>query len=77
MDPITNSAAQGLTQLAEYGIAGILAMLLIVGAVFMLRYFMNEFKACHESTRKGLENSTEALNGVKIVLAEIKARMDK
>lgn len=77
MEPITTVAATGLSSIAEMGIAGVFLMLLLVGGIFMLRYFMSEFKACHESTKEGLENSTEALNGVKIVLAEIKVMLDK
>ena len=77
MEPITTVAASGLSSIAEMGVAGVFLMLLLVGGIFILRWFMNEFKACHENTARGLDNSTEALNGVKIVLAEIKAKLEK
>ena len=77
MDQITGSAATGLTSLAtNYGVAGILAVLLIVGGTFMLRYFMNEFKACHDSTKQALDKNTDAFNGVQVALAKLEIKLD-
>lgn len=88
MDPITQAAAGGLTGLTQYGIAGILLLLLLVGGVFMIRYFMDQFKACHENSiqmfkedsainRQVNEKNTEAFHGVQIALAKLEAKLDK
>lgn len=87
MDPLTNAAAGNITQLAEYGIAGLLAGLLIIGAVFMLRYFMQHCEKRTDMAMSSLEKlndrqievtkgNTEALHGVQIALAELKSRGD-
>lgn len=76
-DPISIAAAQSLGKIADFSIAGAAIVLVIVILAYIARYFMNEFKNCHETTRKGLDATTEALNGVKIVLAKIETRLER
>tara|TARA_A200000113_G_scaffold221307_2_gene232960 strand:+ start:2697 stop:2966 length:270 start_codon:yes stop_codon:yes gene_type:complete len=87
MDPITNAAATGLTELTQYGLAGIFLMLLLAGGVWVLRYFMGEFKACKEENREFAEKlmqqntsvidkNTEAFHGVRLALTELKGKVE-
>lgn len=89
MEPITEAAGTGLTHLAtDYGIAGILGVLLIVGSVYIIRYFMNHcekrtdialtsFKEESSNNRAVIDKNTEAFHGVQLALTEMKARLDK
>ncbi len=88
MDPITTAAAGGLTELTQYKIAGILLLLLLSGGAFMIRYFMDQFKACHENSIEAIkaeaalnravnEKNTEAFNGVQIALAKLELKLEK
>lgn len=76
-DPISTAAVHSLGKIADFSIAGASLVLVIVTLAYVARYFMNEFKNCHESTKKGLDATTEALNGVRLVLAEIKVKLER
>lgn len=78
MDPITQSAAGGFDKLIlDYGLAGIMLAFLLIGGAFVLRWFMAEFKLCHDSTKQALEKNTEAFQGVQIALAKLEVKLDK
>lgn len=87
-DPLVVTAASGLSDLTQYGLAGVLLMLLLIGGVFIIRYFMNEFKACKEEnskfaqqlidqSSKVIDKNTEAFHGVTLALTELKAKIEK
>lgn len=80
-DQIAGAIAGGLSGLIEYSVLGIFAC---IGMGFMVWSAYN----CSKSTKEGLDNSTEALrdlkdsntelmNGIRILLTEIKGRLDK
>lgn len=88
MDPITEVAAKGLGTLTEYGIAGLLFLLLAVGTVFVLRYFMQHcekrtdetFKALAElndRSTQAVEKNTDAFHGVQLAIVKLEARLEK
>ena len=71
-------ASEGLTRLAtEYGVAGILAVVIMVGGAWLIKYFSDQVKSCHESTKGVVEKNTEAFMGVQIALAKLEARLDR
>lgn len=76
-DPLATAAVHSLGKIADFSIAGSCIVLVILTLAYVARYFMNEFKNCHESTKKGLDATTEALNGVKLVLAKIETRLER
>lgn len=76
-DPISTAAVHSLGKIADFSIAGASIVVLLLSGAYILRYFMNQFKDCHESTKKGLDATTEALNGVRLVLAKIEARLER
>lgn len=76
-DPITAVTATSLTQLAQYGVAGILAVILFVGGAWLIKYFADQVKACHETTKGVVEKNTEAFKGVEIALVKLEARLDR
>jgi len=76
-DPILSTAASGLSGLSQYGIAGIMLMLLLAGGLFILRFFMAEFKACHDATKETLDKNTDAFRGVEMALVKLQSQLDK
>lgn len=88
MDPITQTAASNLLSLAEYGIAGLFLSLLIIGGVFILRYFMVHCEKRTEANTSALEKradasdaviekNTEAFHSLNITLTELKGKLEK
>lgn len=88
IDPLTAEAVKGLATLPEYGIAGIMLLLLLAGGAFICRFFMQEFKKCHENTisvykeesalnREVNAKNTEAFRGVELALVKLESRLDK
>lgn len=87
-DPFTQSAAQGLTTLQEYGLAGLFLSLLIIGSIFVLRYFMNDCQKRHEDAvnmwkedaklnRDSIDKNTEAFHGVQLALVKLEVKLEK
>lgn len=77
-DPITATAASSLSKLAlDYGLAGILLVILIIAAAWLIKYFSDQVKACHEKTSGVVEKNTEAFQGVQIALVKLEARLDR
>lgn len=77
MEPVVISTAQGLTNIVEYGLLGSIAVVCMGIAALLVWVILKQAKDCHEGTKKGLENNTEALHGIQLVLTEIKVRLDK
>lgn len=67
---IVTETIRGATTLLEQGILGALAFVGL-GVLLWVAY------TCSTNTKKGLDNNTEALNGVKVMLGEIKGRLEK
>lgn len=88
MDPFITTAATGLTSLQQLGIAGIFASLLIIGAVYMLKYFMNDCQKRHESAvsmwredakenRAVIQKNTEAFQSVQIAIVKLESKIEQ
>lgn len=87
MEPITATAVTGLTQLQQLGIAGIFLSLLLIGGIFMLKYFMNDCQKRHETAvnmwredarenRAVIEKNTEAFHGVQIAIVKLESKIE-
>lgn len=76
-DTLNAAAAGGISELAQYGVAGILAIVMIVGGAWLIRYFADQVKACHESTKGVVEKNTEAFQGVQLALVKLEAKLDR
>lgn len=77
LDPVVISAAQGLTNIVEYGLLGSIAAVCMGIAALLVWVILKQAKDCHEGTKKSVDNNTEALNGIRIGLAEIKVMLDR
>lgn len=88
MDPVLIApVGTGLTSLAtNYGIAGILLMVILVSGGFIVKWLMDQFKACHDNSitqfqaqaelnRGVVEKNTDAFTGVQLALAKIEGAM--
>lgn len=70
-DPITSAAGVGLGELANYGLAGILLMILLASGAWLVRYFATSVRDCHAQTKTALDKNTEAFIDLKTTLAKI------
>jgi len=74
MDPIATVASSGLSEaLADNLYLG----LLLIGGVFVAKWFMDAFKQCHESTKEVVKNNTAAFHQINVTLEGIKSRIEK
>lgn len=76
-DPIATAAVHSLGKIADFSIAGASIIVLLLSGAYILRYFMNEFKECHNATKEALQKNTDAFKGVELVLARIETRLTK
>lgn len=77
LSPVVESTAKGLTAIAEYSLLGAIAVVCLGISALLVWVILRQARDCHEGTKKGLENNTEALHGIQLVLTEIKVRLDK
>ena len=89
MDPISQATGGALSELTlNYGLAGILGVLLVALVSIVGRFLLNEFKACKEENKEfaeklakenvdALNRNTEAFHGLKETIAVMKDRMDR
>lgn len=89
MDPITTTVATtGLTGIQEYGIAGIFLSFLFIGAVFFLKYFMNDCQTRHTQAvdmwkeqsimnREVIQENVKAVASLQFAIIELKNKIDK
>lgn len=77
-----------LTPLAEYGMTGLLLMVIFAGGAFVCRWFMDAFKDCHNSTKAALEKSdmvhrevsdkvSSSINTLSVAVAKLEAKLEK
>lgn len=68
MDPISQAAGFGLSELMKFGAVGILFALIIIGGIFICRFFMEQFRQCNEKTltiyKEESSLNREALKGL-------------
>lgn len=87
MEPLTASAVSGLTEIQQLGIAGIFLSLLLIGGIFMLKYFMNDCQKRQESAinmwredakenRSVIEKNTEAWHGMQIAVVKLESKIE-
>lgn len=77
LSPVVESTAKGLTTIAEYSLLGAIAVVCLGISALLVWVILRQARDCHEGTKKGLENNTEALHGIQLVLTEIKVRLEK
>ena len=77
-----------ISGLTEYGIAGILLLVIFAGGAFVCRWFMEAFKECHNSTKAAIEKSDKvhlevsekvsaSINTLSIAVAKLEVKLDK
>lgn len=88
MDPITTSAATGMTTLQEYGLAGLFLSLIFAGGVWAIRYFathcekrteaaVEAYKVEAAQNRAVIDKNTAAFYDMKIALTELRGSMNQ
>lgn len=88
MEAMTQTATSGLTQLQEYGLAGIFLSFLLIGGVLAIRYFamhcerrteaaLDAYQKEAEQSRAVVAKNTEAFQGVQIALVKLESKIDK
>ena len=88
MDPITQTAASGLTQIQQFGIAGIMLSLLLCGGVFAIWYFarhcekrtdeaIEAYKEEAKLNRSAIDKNTEAFHNLSLTLTRMDAKLER
>lgn len=77
LDPVVAATAGGITTIAEYSLLGAIAVVCMGISALLVWVILKQARDCHEGTKKGLENNTQALYGIQLVLTEIKVRLEK
>lgn len=88
MEPFTQTAAQGLSQLQQLGLAGVFLSLIFIGGLWVVRTFKQDcekrtdaaleaFKHESSQNREVIEKNTEGFYGMREALIKLEAKIEK
>jgi hypothetical protein len=88
MEPLTQSAAQGMTQLQQMGLAGLFLSFILIGGIWVVRTFKQDcekrtdaaleaFKREGTQNREVIEKNTEGFHGMREALIKLEAKIEK